>query len=533
MTAATPIPDDTRVDPSFVPKTSADYVRCLQSWEWRIFSGQLYKIMVKDDDHNPDEMGVVKPFIPNDAQRLFLSRLHTRNVILKARQLGFTTLICILWLDHALFQGDQRCAIIAHTMDDAAVILRDKVKFAYNNLPASVRANMPLKKDNATEIQFAHNNSAIRVAVSARSGTYHRLHVSEMGKIAAKAPDKAEEIVTGSFPAVPERGVVVVESTAEGQAGEFFRIANTAEETMRRKVELTPKTWAFHFFPWHANPAYQIAANDNVEISAKEHQYFDKIEVTQGVDISLQQRAWYVIERDQVLGGDNEKMWREYPSTSRECWQRSTEGTYYAAQIARMMAEGRITRLPVSKHVPVNTFWDIGSSDGTGIWLHQKIGPEHRFIKYIEGWEMEYAHFIKQLRDTGYIFGRHYLPHDAMQKKQLINRIASPYDMLTEAAKDWDFVVVPPVETLMHGINLTRQRFATVWIDPEECKEGLNHLTLYGKRWNKAMGIWSDEPTKAGGHTEAADAFRQWSQGYDGDQQAYKPARRQGSGFAA
>ena len=98
---------------------------------WRLCSGQLYKIMVKSDDGS----GTVIPFRPNRAQRRLLSRLWHRNVILKARQLGFTTLIAIMWLDHALFVPNQRCGIIAQDREAAEVIFRDKVKLAYENLP--------------------------------------------------------------------------------------------------------------------------------------------------------------------------------------------------------------------------------------------------------------------------------------------------------------------------------------------------------------------------------------------------------------
>ena len=62
-----------------------------------------------------------------------------------------------------------------------------------------------------------------------RSGTIHRLHVSEFGKICAKYPDKAQEVVTGSIPAVPMNGVLVIESTAEGRDGDFFKMVQIAE----------------------------------------------------------------------------------------------------------------------------------------------------------------------------------------------------------------------------------------------------------------------------------------------------------------
>ena len=41
-----------------------------------------------------------------------------KNVILKARQLGFTTEVCIVQLDCALFES-KKCALIAHTLHDA------------------------------------------------------------------------------------------------------------------------------------------------------------------------------------------------------------------------------------------------------------------------------------------------------------------------------------------------------------------------------------------------------------------------------
>lgn len=148
---------------------------------WRLTSGALYKIMVKGEDGQTD---LVQPFKPNRAQRRLIESLWHRNIILKARQLGFTTLICILYLDFALFNENVRCGIIAQDLEAAGAIFRDKVKFAYENLPPELLAVMPLKKDSASELLFAHNNSSIRVATSMRSGTIHRLHISEFGKSA-------------------------------------------------------------------------------------------------------------------------------------------------------------------------------------------------------------------------------------------------------------------------------------------------------------------------------------------------------------
>lgn len=521
--------NDISVD--FIPTTAEEWELALSSPRWRLFSGNLYKIMVKGDD---DTEGHVLPFIPNQAQRDFLADLHFRNVILKARQLGFTTLIAILWLDHALFIADQRVGIIAHSLDDAATIFRDKVKFAFNNLPEEIKGRFPLARDSAKELHFAHNNSAIRVATSMRSGTIHRLHISEMGKIAAKYPEKAKEIVTGSLPAVPLTGIAIIESTAEGQSGEFYDIATRAEKLAQLiegnpERELGDTEWRFHFFPWWRDPAYRIDPQ-GTQITNADAAYFAQVEIEMGCDLSPGQRAWYVAKRENDFSGDGEKMWQEMPSTPEECWRKSTEGTFYAPQLARARVDGRIGIVRHVEQIRVNTFWDIGAGDGTGIWLHQYVGTQDRFLRYIEGWGEGYAHYIRILRETGYIFGAMFLPHDATHKRQMDDRIAAPIDMLSALAPDWSWQIVPRVETLQHGIDLTRSKFANAWFDEEGCKAGLDHLSLYRKKWNARLGVWGNEPEKLEGHSEAADSFRQWAQGFDPSviNQRQRPKRRAG-----
>lgn len=130
-----------------IPTNAAELARCMADPQWRLFSGCLYKIMVKGDD---GEDSMVVPFKPNSSQRRFVTRLWHRNIIVKARQLGFTTLIAILWLDHALFNANQRCGIIAHDRDAAKVIFRDKVQFAYRNLPPELSERFPLSAANAS-----------------------------------------------------------------------------------------------------------------------------------------------------------------------------------------------------------------------------------------------------------------------------------------------------------------------------------------------------------------------------------------------
>jgi hypothetical protein len=126
-----------------------------------------------------------------------------------------------------LFNRDQEVVVIAHTKEAATKMYRKKVCFAYDNLPEGIRRLFPIAERTQTQLVF-ENGSSIEVTSSARGGTPHFLHISEMGKIAAKYPERAIEITTGSLQGVPKNGLVFIESTAEGKAGAFYDLSRRA-----------------------------------------------------------------------------------------------------------------------------------------------------------------------------------------------------------------------------------------------------------------------------------------------------------------
>lgn len=457
---------------------------------WRVTSGALYKIMVKGSS---DDESFVMPFIPNSAQLDLLNSLHDRNLIIKARQRGFTTLVAILWLDHALFVADQRCGIVAHDRDSAEVIFRDKVKFAYERLPSALRQAMPLQRDSASELLFAHNNSSVRVATSMRSGTIHRLHISELGKIAAKYPDKAKEVMTGSIPAVPTTGgLLIIESTTEGAEGVLYELTTRAREVQDLGRSLTPRDYKLHFVPWWSAQEYRLDPA-GVAIGERDREYFREVESKIGLLLDDEQRAWYVATRDADYPNQPELMWQEYPSTIDEAFQRSTEGCYYARQLAQARIHGRIRSVPWIPNEPVNTWWDLGANDQTAIWFHQQIGPEHRFIGYYEGAGEALSHYVAHLQGRGYIWGRHYLPHDADHKHLGENSNKSKAQMLNDLGLQ-NIEVLDRIDNVNTGIQQTRDAFHQCWWDAEGCKDGLARLQNYRKRWNSSTGAWANEP---------------------------------------
>jgi len=89
-----------------------------------------------------DKGGRAIPFRLNEAQSDLLADLHSLNIILKARQMGFTTLIQLLLLDACLFNSNTSAGIIAHNREDAEAFFDDKIRFAYDNLDPAIKQSV-------------------------------------------------------------------------------------------------------------------------------------------------------------------------------------------------------------------------------------------------------------------------------------------------------------------------------------------------------------------------------------------------------
>lgn len=219
-----------------------------------------------------------------------------------------STLFEILQLDQALFNAHHTGSVISDTRENGGKLF-GKIEHAYAKLPQALIDALPLKAmASKSSIEFEHG-SGVWVATSARGGTVQFLHVSELGKISRRTPQRAQEIVSGGFEAVPQDGIIVVESTAEGAFGEFFDLCDTALKRQAEKLPETPLDWRLHFYPWFKKAAYRLDPA-LVHVSEKDHAYFDKIQAETGEKIDAAQRAWWVKKRETL--GRNMK--REYPA---------------------------------------------------------------------------------------------------------------------------------------------------------------------------------------------------------------------------
>ncbi len=431
-----------------------------------------------------DKDGKVIPFILNADQRKFLEERHGFDLILKARQKGFTTVIQLDMLDDCLFIPNTAAGIVAHNRDDAEAFFADKIKFAYDELPPEFHALVSAEQDTAKSLKFS-NGSSIRVGTSLRSGTFQRLHISEYGKLCAKYPEKAREVRTGAFNTVQAGQSITVESTAEGQSGHFYELCDKAQKREQQGEPLTTLDFKFHFAPWYTSPEYVLEGD--VGETTQDKEYFDELEAA-GIVLTRQQRAWYLKKAEQQ--GDDMK--REYPTTPKEAFEASVEGAYFSKQMVAARLSGRICNLPILDR-PVYTTWDLGLNDSTAITFWQDDGLECHAIDYYENSNETWGHYAGVLLSKGYSYSTHYLPHDGAQRQQGVDTIKKKFELAQEAGIN-PTEILPKIPLEKDGIDAARTFFPRVRIDKERCARLIECLDNYRKEWDDHLGVWKNKP---------------------------------------
>ena len=465
-----------------------------------------------------DKKGNKVKFSLNWAQKHFYNNMWFLNIILKARQLGFTTFIQIFMLDRCLFNSNIAAGVIAHNREDAQDFFEKKIKFAYESLPDWLRNERKASTDSAHQLSFT-NGSSIRVGTSLRSGTYQYLHISEFGKLCATRPDRAEEIIAGAINTVEAGCFVFMESTADGSYGRFF---DMCQNSMTNAIDrLTKLDFKFFFFAWWQHPDYRL--DGDVDISLEDEDYFSRLEASEEITLTVDQKNWYVKKKAVQMS----KMMQEYPSTPQEAFEVISDHAVYGAEFKGLREQGRVKEhLPVDPNLQVHTFWDIGRSktDATSIWFMQDVSNEYNFIDFYQNVQKPVGHYVTNVKSKGYNLGKHYLPHDATHNDY---KIKSYIDRLVESGIDRsDIIVVPRIAQLNVGIDQTKQKLPFCNFDKNKCGVGLTALERYAYKYDEKKGLYIEPIHNWASHP--SDAFRQFGQGYSriDEQQPLKQGRK-------
>ena len=481
------------------PALSEQLVEQWSDRRWRL--NNLYYIQ--------DKLGDVVLFELNAAQAKLLDDLHFLNIILKARQMGFSTFILILALDCCIFNSNFAAGLVADTIDNAKGLLK-RIKFAYERMPSEIKSVVQIKTDNAYGIEFS-NNSGVEVGVSLRSGTKNLVHVSEYGKICAKAPEKAKEIKSGTLNTIAPRQLVFIESTAEGRAGDFYDKTQQARSLIDAQKSLGEMDYRFHFFPWWQDVTYR-ASTEHL-ITDEDSKYFEELKEQHGIALTEPQKWWYAAKRTEQ--GDD--MWKEYPSNPDEAFKAAKDGAYFAKEMRALRQLGKIGAFPFVPGIAVNTMWDFGLGDTQTIWLHQLVAGENRFVSYFEDSGMGLGHYFNWLErwraQRNATWGQHYAPHDVDHRRQTATSGQAETIKTIAAGLGYTFETVERNPDKVNSILSIRTKLPGCAFDEAGCAKGIIHLESYSRDWDEKLGVWRNHP-RHDEHSHGADAFMVFSDGY-------------------
>jgi len=185
-------------------------------------------------------------------------------------------------------------------------------------------------------------------------------------------------------------------------------------------------------------------------------------------------------------------------------------GAYYALEMSDADTQGRISGVPLDKTGLVHTAWDLGRTDHTSIWFFQIIGREIRVIDFYTSSGVGLDHYAAELRDKGYRYGTHILPHDvevtdlsaAKSRKEILRGLGLEH------------IHVVPQRRVEEGIAAVRSILSRCWFDKTNCAHGISALREYRAQWDETLKTLKPAPLHDWA-SHPADAFRYLALGYD------------------
>lgn len=459
---------------------------------FRLTSWLVYKIKLKS--------GEIIPYKPNEYQLTLQNKQRYRNIILKARQLWFSTDIDIQALDYAITHPGVNVGIIAQDRETAEEIFRDKIRPAYDNLPKNIKERYQVNTDSTRALSFS-NWSRVSVSTSFRWGTLQFLHISEFGKICAKFPEKAREIVSGAIEALAIDWLLFIESTAEGNEWPFYNFFTNANNNEMMWKELTNLDLKPFFFARWENKANVLPEDSKVLITMEDINYFKAVNEKCNIVLSIWQKKRYVKKKETL----QDDMGREHPSFIEEAFGLAVEGAYYEKQLLLMRKQNRIGEVLYNPNLPVycvRDLWGFWGWDEMSLIFYQKHNDWIDIIDY----EEETWYSLEEFQTTfvmwkWYKIIEDWFPHDW-------KRTESNWKTIVHNARSLGIPVKQlEIASIRDWINEAKRMFHRIRIDEVKCARLIKSLSNYRRERDKKKWMFMDKPY----HNRAshwADAFR-------------------------
>jgi hypothetical protein len=185
------------------------------------------------------------------------------------------------------------------------------------------------------------------------------------------------------------------------------------------------------------------------------------------------------------------------------------EGSVKGAYLAEALRKSGYGQFPHDPSYLVYTLWDLAAGhDSEVIWFWQYIDRRPRFIDYYEGTGMATPHYAGVLKERGYGYGMHFLPHDAAHRKDDSGSSFSTTTVEKLAKLDIRNVeVIPRTSSVLLDIDKLRVILPMCDFDREHCDYGYRCLQEYHADWNPQLNLPRDTP-KNDWAAHAASAMR-------------------------
>lgn len=177
------------------------------------------------------------------------------------------------------------------------------------------------------------------------------------------------------------------------------------------------------------------------------------------------------------------------------------EGAIFRNELLAVDKERRITEVPYDAGRPVDTYWDLGIADHTSIWFGQSVGFQFRLVDFMDSSGQGLQWYVKQLQNKPYLYGTHWLPHDAQARQLGTGRT------IQEQLQSYGLKVrIVPRVSVADRIAAARAIFGKCWFDAEKCADGLQALRHYRYEIKEKLQTLSSEPLHDWA-SHPADAF--------------------------
>lgn len=270
-------------------------------------------------------------------------------------------------------------------------------------------------------------------------------------------------------------------------------------------AEMSPKTWT---------EALRPALSDRkgwcifIGTPKGRNHFFDLHEYAKESPDNWYTRIYKASETGVIDPSELEDARRQMPgeefNQEYECsFEGSTLGSYYGELMREAKAAGRIRSVQHDRANPVYTAWDLGIGDHCAIWFYQKVFQEIHVINYVEWTGKGLPDIAKELKNTDYIYGAHFMPHDAGAREFGTGKTRQ------ETAEKLGLrpVLVAKRQAVDDGINEVRKVLPRCYFDEDLTHRGRVCLEEYRKKWDEKAQVFSNKP-QHDQYSHGADAFR-------------------------